>query len=178
MRNNVGRGTRPTVHKNGRVCPICYTLRAGRAYGPQGQRLQGLGNLGPFLFAPIAGPQRQNHGHRAKAWQGIRARPWAYRPKLGVPSFILTFGCHPIAGPGHRAKGHRPKAGRPKLGVLFSYLAFGDCLGKLSFLGRSVCGGTLSPLTSRPVKFSARPNYRPKKKTPFGVSLFASLGLS
>lgn len=106
----------------GRVCPFCYTLRAGRAYGPQGQRLQGLGNLGPFLFAPIAGPQQQNHSHRARPW----ARPWANRPKLGVLIFYLTLGCHPIAGPGHRAKGHRSrspvtgqghrsKAGRPKI---------------------------------------------------------------
>ena len=157
-----------------------FAIHYGRA-GHTGHRSKGCRAwaIWGLFFSPLL----QGQGHRSTATgpepgPDIQARPWANRPKLGVPSFILTFGCHPIAGPDHRAKGHRPKAGRPKLGVLIFGPSFGDRLGKLSFLGRPVCGGILSPLTSQPVKLSAHPNYGPKKKAPNRGLYFRCGGLS
>ena len=163
----MGRGTRPAVHKNGRVCPICYTLRAGRAYGPQGQRLQGFTKLGAFSFRPYCRatatepqPQGQNLGQNLGRSSQIRgpyflpyfwmsSRRWARSP--GQRSPVTVTG---------------PKQDGPKLGVLIFGPSFGDRLGKVSFLGRAVCGGTLSPSDLSACQALSLPKLRAKRKGP------------
>ena len=164
----MGRGTRPTVHKNGRVCPFCYTLRAGRAYGPQ---VAGPGQFGAFSFRPYCratatepGPQGQTLG------QTSRPDPGPIVPNLG--SFFLSLLWVP-SDQRARSQGQRspvkvtgPKQDGPKLGVLIFGPTFGDHSAKVSFLGRPVCGGIpgSSDLSARqPVNL---PKVRAKKKGP------------
>jgi hypothetical protein len=91
---------------------VLFTIHYGRA-GHTGHRATACRAWA--IWGPLFSPLLQGHGYRATATgpepgPDIQARTWADRPKLWALCFILSFGCHPGAGPDHRAKGHRSRS--------------------------------------------------------------------
>jgi hypothetical protein len=144
---------------------VLFAIHYGRA-GHTGHRLQGLGNLGSFLFtspwALLPGSMLDGVQER----RTLTAGPDDWPPKK--VSFLLSIipGPCPASLPGGPVRmAFGPGGGPLKRGPFF-YPYIGDCLGKVGFFGGSVCGGILSPLTSHPYPLWPFPKVRPKKKGP------------
>ncbi len=159
---------------------VLFAIHYGRA-GHTGHRAKGCRAwaIWGLFFSPLL----QGQGHRSTATgpdpePDIQARPWANRPKLGVPSFRLSFGCHPIAGPDHRAKGRRsrsPVQSRTAQirGPYFRSFFWGS-LSQSQFFGAACLWWDPQPL--RPLTLSARQPTQitgQKKRPQIGASIFA-----
>ena len=136
----MGRGTRPTVHKNGRVCPICYTLRAVGWGWPIDRTTQ---KMCPFFFplfwvlsslSLLVWANRPTKGNKGKPKKEKR-----FKAKLGFWEGVPLVGC-PIPYPSIPPTKPKPQTigqkKRPQNGAFLSWLFFG--LNRLCIKGHPI----------------------------------------
>ncbi len=135
-----------------------------RAIGP---KVAGPGQFGAFSFRPYCraratGPQPQGQTLGQTLGRSSQIRGPFFYPYFWMSSRRRAW------SPGQRSpvKVTGPKQDGPKLGVLIFGPTFGDHSAKVSFFGRSVCGGTLSPYGLSPSQPVNPPKLRAKKKGP------------